>query len=203
MPESAATALGLVVAAGWHGHHLVRAISARHLTKTYQMGKVTVQALDDVSLEIQPATITCILGRSGSGKSTLLRQLGLLDQPSRGRIWINGQEVTRLPEHLRASLRLSGLGYVFQEYALLPELTAAENVYLPAMMAGQSGRRCRDRAAELLELVELVPAPVTGPGSCPAASSSAWRSRGRWSTSLASSSPTSRRPIWIRHRHAP
>jgi len=131
------------------------AVAVRHLSKTYQMGNVTVRALDDVSLEIQTGAMVCILGRSGSGKSTLLRQLGLLDLPSRGRIWLNGEEVTRLPESRRARLRLRGLGYVFQEYALLPELTAAENVYLPAMMAGQAGRRCRDRAAELLDLVEL------------------------------------------------
>ena len=114
-----------------------------------------MRALDDVSLDIQAGTMVCILGRSGSGKSTLLRLLGLLDLPNRGRIWLNGREVTSLPEHRRSGLRLRCLGYVFQEYALLPELTAAENVYLPAMMAGQPGGRCRDRAAALLDLVEL------------------------------------------------
>ena len=111
------------------------------------MGKVAVRALDDVSLEIAAGARVCIMGRSGSGKSTLLRQLGLIDLPSAGRIWLHGQEVTGLPEHERTDLRLRRLGYVFQEYALLPELTAAENVYLPAMMAGQPGRACRSRAA--------------------------------------------------------
>ena len=82
------------------------AVGVRHLSKTYQMGKVTVRALDDVSLDIQAGTMVCILGRSGSGKSTLLRQLGLLDLPNRGRIWLNGREVTSLPEHLRSGLRL-------------------------------------------------------------------------------------------------
>ena len=133
------------------------AITAEHLTKTYRMGKVEVRALDDVTLEIGAGTMACIMGKSGSGKSTLLRQLGLIDLPSRGRIWLHGQEVTGLPEHDRTDLRLRRLGYVFQEYALLPELTAAENVYLPAMMAGQPGRAYRLRAAELLNLVDLSP----------------------------------------------
>ena len=133
------------------------AITAEHLTKTYRMGKVAVRALDDVSLEIAAGARVCIMGRSGSGKSTLLRQLGLIDLPSDGRIWLHGQEVTGLPEHERTGLRLRRLGYVFQEYALLPELTAAENIYLPAMMAGQAGRACRSRAANLLDLVELAP----------------------------------------------
>ena len=121
------------------------------------MGKVEVRALDDVSLEIAAGAMVCIMGKSGSGKSTLLRQLGLIDLPSEGRIWLHGQEVTGLPEHERTDLRLRRLGYVFQEYALLPELTAAENIYLPAMMAGQPGRACRDRAADLLDLVDLGP----------------------------------------------
>ncbi|HEY8044691.1 MAG TPA: ABC transporter ATP-binding protein [Streptosporangiaceae bacterium] len=133
------------------------AITAGHLAKTYQMGRVEVRALDDVCLEIAAGAMVCIMGKSGSGKSTLLRQLGLIDLPSAGRIWLHGQEVTGLPEHERTNLRLRRLGYVFQEYALLPELTAAENVFLPAMMAGQRGRACRERAAALLDLVGLGP----------------------------------------------
>ena len=133
------------------------AVDAKHLTKTYQMGKIEVRALDDVCVEIGAGVMACIMGKSGSGKSTLLRQLGLLDLPTDGRIWLYGQEVTGLPEHRRSELRLGQLGYVFQEYALLPELTAAENVYLPAMMAGRPGRECRHRAAELLDLVGLAP----------------------------------------------
>ena len=133
------------------------AITAGHLAKTYQMGRVEVRALDDVCLEIAAGAMVCIMGKSGSGKSTLLRQLGLIDLPSAGRIWLHGQEVTGLPEHERTDLRLRRLGYVFQEYALLPELTAAENVFLPAMMAGLRGRACRERAAALLDLVGLGP----------------------------------------------
>lgn len=132
------------------------AVDAEHLTKTYQLGRVEVRALDDVGVEIASGAMACIMGKSGSGKSTLLRQLGLIDRPTAGQIWLHGQEVAGLPERQRGELRLSRLGYVFQEYALLPELTAAENVYLPAMMAGQPGRDCRRRAAELLDLVGLA-----------------------------------------------
>ena len=119
------------------------------------MGSVAVRALDDVSLRIPDGAMACIMGKSGSGKSTLLRQLGLIDWPSSGSIWLYGQEVTGSSERERSALRLATLGYVFQEYALLPELTAAENVYLPAMMAGVPARKYRARAAELLDLVGL------------------------------------------------
>ncbi len=131
------------------------AITVGHLTKTYRMGSVPVRALDDVSLEIPEGAMVCIMGKSGSGKSTLLRQLGLIDTPTAGSVWLREQEVTALPERERTRLRLSALGYVFQEYALLPELTATENVYLPAMMLGAPRQRHHDRAAELLDLVGL------------------------------------------------
>jgi putative ABC transport system ATP-binding protein len=132
------------------------AITVEHLTKTYRMGSVPVRALDDVSLQIPAGAMVCIMGKSGSGKSTLLRQLGLIDIPTSGSIWLRQQEVTALPERERTRLRLRALGYVFQEYALLPELTAAENVYLPAMMLGAPRQRYRDRADELLDLVGLA-----------------------------------------------
>jgi putative ABC transport system ATP-binding protein len=131
------------------------AITVEHLTKTYRMGSVPVRALDDVSLQIPEGAMVCIMGKSGSGKSTLLRQLGLIDTPTSGRVWLRQQEVTALPERERTGLRLSALGYVFQEYALLPELTAAENVYLPAMMLGAPRQRYTGRGAELLDLVGL------------------------------------------------
>jgi putative ABC transport system ATP-binding protein len=131
------------------------AIAAVSLSRTYQMGKVEVRALDDVSIEITAGQMVCIMGRSGSGKSTLLRQLGLIDEPTSGSVWLHGQDVTGLSESQRGALRLRTLGYVFQEYALLPELTATENVCLPMLMTGQPLRRCRIRALEVLETVGL------------------------------------------------
>lgn len=127
----------------------------RNLSKIYTMGNVPVKALDDVSFSIDTGDIACIMGKSGSGKSTLLRQLGLLDQPTSGEIYLDGQEVTRLAETARATLRLQHLGYVFQEYALLAELTAHENIYLPGMMLGEKGTDYKKRGKELLELVSL------------------------------------------------
>jgi putative ABC transport system ATP-binding protein len=116
---------------------------------------VQVRALDDVSFTIADGDMVCIMGKSGSGKSTLLRQLGLLDRPSEGEIVLDGEVVTRLSDTARGMLRLQHLGYVFQEYALLAELTAHENVYLPGMMLGEKGIDFRKRAKELLELVGL------------------------------------------------
>ncbi len=127
----------------------------QQLTKTYHMGKIKVRALDDVSFTVQDGDMLAIMGRSGSGKSTLLRQMGLLDWPTSGRILFDGEEVTRLPEPDRARLRLKRLGYVFQEYALLGELTAHQNVYLPGMMLSEGGINYRQRARTLLELLGL------------------------------------------------
>jgi putative ABC transport system ATP-binding protein len=124
------------------------------LTKIYNTGSVKVVALDSVSFIVQDGTMLAIMGRSGSGKSTLLRQMGLLDRPTAGRVLFDGKEVTRLPEGERARLRLKALGYIFQEYALLGELTAHQNVYLPGMMLN-STRNYKERARELLELVGL------------------------------------------------
>jgi putative ABC transport system ATP-binding protein len=130
-------------------------IRVEHAKKIYKMGKVAVPALDDVSLEIAEGSMVCIMGKSGSGKSTLLRQLSLVDKPSAGKIFVRGKEVTKLSEYHRSNMRLRRLGYVFQEYALLPELTAQENVYLPAMMLGKRRKQYKQRAAELLDLVGL------------------------------------------------
>lgn len=125
------------------------------LTRTYHTGRVDVQALRDVSLAVPDGMILAIMGRSGSGKSTLLRQIGLLDMPTSGRIILDGNDVTALGERERSRLRLKHLGYVFQEYALLGELTALQNVYLPGMMLDAGGNSYRDRAAELLQTVGL------------------------------------------------
>jgi putative ABC transport system ATP-binding protein len=131
------------------------ALVAADVSRVYDTGSVKVRAVEDVSLTVDHGAMVCIMGKSGSGKSTLLRQLGLLDEPTTGSITIDGQDVTRLGEAERARLRLERLGYVFQEYALLPELTAEENVYLPMHMRGASRRDCRVRAKELLETVGL------------------------------------------------
>lgn len=136
-----------------------------NVSKMYNLGKVHVSALRDVSFEIESGEMVCIMGKSGSGKSTLLRQLSLIDRPTGGTIYIDNQNVTKLSEKKRSRLRLSHLGYVFQEYALIPELTAEENIYLPAMMLGSKKRaEYRKRAHELLELVGLSERVTHRPG---------------------------------------
>jgi len=130
-------------------------LEVRNLAKIYGLGEVKVRALDGISFSIADGDMVCIMGKSGSGKSTLLRQLGLLDRPTSGEITIDNEVVTRMPDDARATLRLQHLGYVFQEYALLAELTAHENVYLPGMMLGEKGVDFKKRAKELLELVGL------------------------------------------------
>jgi len=130
-------------------------INVKNLTRIYKMGNVEVKALVDVSVGIETGDVTCIMGKSGSGKSTLLRQLGLIDRPTSGQILLEGKDVTRLSDGARSKLRLTYLGYIFQEFALLAEMTAHENVYLPGMMLGVKAADYRKRAEELLELVGL------------------------------------------------
>jgi putative ABC transport system ATP-binding protein len=130
-------------------------LEVRNLAKIYGLGEVQVRALDGISFSIADGAMVCIMGKSGSGKSTLLRQLGLLDRPTSGEIILDNEVVTKLSDDARAILRLQHLGYVFQEYALLAELTAHENVYLPGMMLGDKGVDFKKRAKDLLELVGL------------------------------------------------
>jgi putative ABC transport system ATP-binding protein len=127
-------------------------IKVKNLIKTYP-GDVPTQALKGVTLEIAEGEFVALMGRSGSGKSTLLHQLGLLDTPTSGDVLVNGVDVLKLSDTERTRFRLQHLGYVFQEYALIVEFTALENVYFPAMAFGDTS--ARKRAAHLLDLVGL------------------------------------------------
>ncbi len=131
-------------------------IVAQNIQKFYQLGTIQIRALDDVSFQIETGKVCCIMGKSGSGKSTLLRQLSLIDTPNSGSVTIDGVETAGLTEKQRSQMRLQSLGYVFQEYALIPELTAIENVGLPRMQLVGARRQTRQRAAELLEMVGLA-----------------------------------------------
>ncbi|OPX66666.1 MAG: putative ABC transporter ATP-binding protein [Methanoregulaceae archaeon PtaB.Bin056] len=130
-------------------------IIGRDLTRVYGMGAVKVRALDGVSVRIQKGEFVGIMGPSGSGKSTLLHMFGLLDRPTSGTILIDGVDVGSLDERSRTQFRLRRLGYVFQDYALVPELTAKENVYLPSMARGMTPRECTLACSEILTLVGL------------------------------------------------
>lgn len=126
------------------------------VSKIYQLGDVTVPALQQISFDIKEGEMLCIMGKSGSGKSTLMRLMGLIDNPTLGKIYLQDNDVSKLSEASRSKLRLATMGYVFQEYALLPELTALENVFLPAKMLGRWPKEYRERAITLLDAVGLL-----------------------------------------------
>jgi putative ABC transport system ATP-binding protein len=130
-------------------------ITVKNLEKVYVMGKLEVHALRGISLEIRNGEFVAIMGASGSGKSTLLHQLGLLDNPTDGDIFIDNTNVLKLSEKEKTLFRLNQLGYVFQEYAIIEELTALENVYLPLLMQGKKKGICIDLATDILEKVGL------------------------------------------------
>ncbi|MDD1711423.1 MAG: ABC transporter ATP-binding protein [Methanoregulaceae archaeon] len=125
------------------------------LKRYYGLGAVQVRALDGVSLKIQKGEFVGVMGPSGSGKSTLLHMLGLLDRPTSGSLLIDGVDVGALDERARTVFRLRRLGYVFQDYALVPELTAKENVYLPSMARGMTPQECTLVCSDILGVVGL------------------------------------------------
>lgn len=129
-------------------------IEVRNLQKVYGHGPNATHALKDINMEVKSGEFVAIMGRSGSGKSTLLHILGLLDMPTGGEVYIKDTDILRLSERERARFRLEELGYVFQEYSLLGELTILENVYLPALCLAQV-RDCRKRAVGMLATVGL------------------------------------------------
>lgn len=130
-------------------------IEVTDLAKIYP-GEVPTPALRGISFSIKKGDFVAIMGRSGSGKSTLLHQLNLIDTPTSGTVYIDGEDVHALSDAKKARFRLDHLGFVFQEYALIVELSALENVYLPAMALGTDARLYKQRAAELLETVGLA-----------------------------------------------
>ena len=130
-------------------------IEARGLSKTYVMGDQTVHALRDVSLEIAEGDFVAIMGASGSGKSTLMNILGCLDQPSTGVYILAGEEVEVMSQDQLASIRNRRIGFVFQQFNLLPRTSAIENVELPMVYAGVRVAQRRAKAAAALERVGL------------------------------------------------
>lgn len=130
-------------------------IQVKNITKIYESEAGKLKALDNVNLVINKGEFVSITGRSGSGKSTLLYQLGLLDHPTSGNIVVEGVDVTALPHEERTKYRLKELGYVFQDYAILPSLTTLENVAIPLLMLGYSKKEAEKKAMEALKKVGL------------------------------------------------
>ena len=126
-----------------------------HVDKVYGAGDAQVHALRDVSLNVNRGDYLAVMGASGSGKSTAMNILGCLDRPSRGRYWLNGVEVAQLTDDELADIRNSELGFVFQQFHLLPQFTALENVMLPMIYAGVPASDRRLRAEQALQRVGL------------------------------------------------
>lgn len=132
-------------------------IGITNLTKIYRMGDVEVRALDGVTLDITKGEFLGIMGASGSGKTTLLHMLGLLDIPTSGGIEIDGTDIATLNDYEKSMFRLYKLGYVFQDYALVPDLTVMENVSLTAMLRkDRSERQYHEASIDILTKIGLL-----------------------------------------------
>jgi len=130
-------------------------IKFNDITRVYKIGLVDTHALRGVTVTIDNGEFTALVGPSGSGKTTALQLMGCLDQPTTGHIYIHGKDVSRLNRNQRANLRRGTIGFIFQFFALIPGLTAYENIELPLLLNGKKARQRRERVSELLEAVAL------------------------------------------------
>ncbi|NPV56713.1 MAG: ABC transporter ATP-binding protein [Anaerolineae bacterium] len=127
-----------------------------NVTRVYTVGDVETHALRGVTLGIQPGEFTALVGPSGSGKTTLLQLMGCLDQPTSGQVFINGKDVSQLNRNQRADMRRGTIGFIFQFFALIPTLTAYENIEVPLLLNGHTPAERRKRVQQLIEAVDLV-----------------------------------------------
>lgn len=130
-------------------------IRTKQLTKTFKNGEHVLVALNQIDLEIEKGEIVAFTGPSGSGKTTLMHLLGCLDFPTSGQLFLDGQEVSSMSSKKLAEMRNQKIGFVFQNFHLLNDLNATENVILPQLYGGLSDKAARKRALELLEMVGL------------------------------------------------
>jgi putative ABC transport system ATP-binding protein len=131
-------------------------VKIENVARVYQIGKIETQALRGVNLSIENGEFTALVGPSGSGKTTLLQMIGCLDQPTSGRVFINDKDVTTLNRNQRADMRRGTIGFIFQFFALIPTLTAYENVEMPLLLNGHTPKERRERVMELLKAIDLT-----------------------------------------------
>jgi putative ABC transport system ATP-binding protein len=131
-------------------------IEMQDVTKEYQIGQIATPALRGVDLTVEAGEFTAIVGPSGSGKTTVLQMMGCLDRPTEGSVLVNGEDVVHLNDNQRADLRKGTIGFIFQFFALIPVLTAYENIELPLVLIGEDASTRRERVNELLESVGLT-----------------------------------------------
>jgi putative ABC transport system ATP-binding protein len=130
-------------------------VKVENATRVFTIGKVETQALRGVSISVESGEFAALVGPSGSGKTTLLQLIGCLDQPTSGKVFVNGQDVSSLNRNQRADVRRRSIGFIFQFFALIPTLTAYENVEMPLLLNNQPPGERRDRVMHLLESVGL------------------------------------------------
>ncbi len=130
-------------------------ITVKNLTKTYINGEIVTPVLKGIDLEINTGEFIAIMGKSGAGKSTLLYQISLLDKPTTGAIAVNEIDILKLSETERTDFRLRKLGYIFQDYALVPELTAEENVAIPLIMQGVPYEKAKEKARTIIDSIDM------------------------------------------------
>lgn len=143
--------------------HKKTIIEVKNLTKTFKDGTDITKVLKGIDFEVHEGEFVAIMGRSGAGKSTFLYQMSLLDNPTSGTIKLNGHSVDNLDTDERTQFRLTELGYVFQDYSLLPELTACENIMIPLLMQGIPEKVARERSLEALISVGMGHRPNNTP----------------------------------------
>jgi putative ABC transport system ATP-binding protein len=131
-------------------------VKIENITRVYQVGKIETQALRGVNLSIKNGEFTALVGPSGSGKTTLLQMIGCLDQPTSGHVIINEKEVTKLNRNQRADMRRGHIGFIFQFFALIPTLSAYENIEMPLLLNGHNAKERHERVTELLKAVDLA-----------------------------------------------
>jgi putative ABC transport system ATP-binding protein len=127
-----------------------------NVSRVYKIGQLETVALRSVDLTIQPGEFTALVGPSGSGKTTLLQLIGCLDQPTSGKVYIAGKDVSQLNRNQRADVRRGTIGFIFQFFALIPTLTAYENIEMPLLLNGKSPAERRERVNAMLQAIDLV-----------------------------------------------
>jgi putative ABC transport system ATP-binding protein len=129
-------------------------LQAQGISKTYRTGQVKVEALKKCDISIEKGSFTAIVGKSGSGKSTLLRILGTMDEPDKGRVIIDGHEIQGLSDREKSVIRRRNVGFIFQNYSLVPEYTTYENIVLPMILDGR--KPSKEKANALMKLLEIT-----------------------------------------------
>lgn len=130
-------------------------VQLENVSKYYQMGETTVKALREVNMSVREGEMVAVMGPSGSGKSTMLNMLGCLDRPTEGRYLLDGRDVGELEDNLLSEERCNKIGFIFQSYNLIPQISVAENIEVPLFYAGIPERESRTKATRLAEQVGL------------------------------------------------